>query len=108
MQDLSYLPPDGALKRNIYKLIKLYLVMGIVSGIIVLIIGLIFLIFPKAMMYIFRPKTYVYNAGVYGNKKKGFESPNQQVNKIYGEKLTIVFRVIGVILVLVSIFLFFT
>ena len=81
--------------------------MGIVGSIIVFITGLIFLIFSNLVMKILRPKTALYSIKRPEGYKEGFHGPYPPANEIYGEKAMVVFRGIGIIFIIVSIFLFF-
>ncbi|MEK6850572.1 MAG: hypothetical protein AABX85_03280 [Nanoarchaeota archaeon] len=80
--------------------------MGLVAGVIVLLVGLIFLVFPKLIMLILRPKTSIYTINPARGYKKGFQSPRPAANEIYGQKATLFVRIIGIIFIIVSIFIF--
>ena len=80
--------------------------MGVFSGAVVLIVGIILLVFPGIVMKILRPKTSIYTINPAPGYKKGFQKPRPPANEVYGESATSFFRVMGIILIIVSFFLF--
>lgn len=76
--------------------------MGIIIGTFGLIIGLLFILFPKIAMNIFRLKGKGFHKE---SGKTKFEIARPPLYKLTGEKNSImIYRIVGIILVIISIF----